>query len=244
MKAMIFAAGLGKRLGEITKEIPKALVEINGKTILQIAVEKVAKHGFDDIIVNIHHFAGKIEKEIELIRKKGYRITVSDEQEMLLETGGGLYKARWFFDNEPFLLYNADIITDLNLNALYRFHQDMGGLATLAVRNRADNRYFLVDNDGIIKGWCNKATGEKVIPGPGTGTLSEIGFSGVHVVNPEIFKYMYEGIYSMTSLYLKLAVDHKIFTFRHDEDFWVDVGTLKDLENIKEQFRKSPRQFR
>jgi NDP-sugar pyrophosphorylase family protein len=238
MKAMIFAAGLGKRLGEITNEIPKALVEINGKSILQLVIEKVAGYGFDDILVNVHHFAGKVENEIELLRRKGYQITVSDERDLLRETGGGLYKARWFFDKNPFLIYNADIITDLDLSALYRFHLEKKGLASLAVKNRPGNRFFLFDSDGILRGWRNIATGEEVITGNTTEDLSQIAFSGVHIVDPEIFNYMSEGIYNMTTLYLKLAVDHRIYAFRHDKDFWADIGTVKDLESVRERFRK------
>ena len=109
MKAMIFAAGLGKRLGNITKDTPKALVDINGKSILRRIVEKVTSHGFSDIIVNVHHHAGLVEKEIEKLVSEGFQISVSDERDLLLETGGGLYKAKWFFDDRPFLLYNSDI---------------------------------------------------------------------------------------------------------------------------------------
>lgn len=239
MKAMIFAAGLGKRLGEITKEIPKALVEINGKSILQMVVEKVSAHGFDDILVNVHHLAGKVENEIGKLKKMGFQIVVSDERDVLCETGGGLYKARWFFDNNPFLIYNADIITDLDLTALYRFHQEKKGLASLAVRNRPGNRFFLFDNDGILRGWRNIATGEEIITVDTTRNLSQIAFSGVHIVDPEIFNYMSEGIYTMTTLYLKLAVDHQIYAFRHDKDFWADIGTVKDLESVRERFRKN-----
>jgi NDP-sugar pyrophosphorylase family protein len=238
MKAMIFAAGLGLRLGKITTKIPKALVRINGKSILQIAVEKITNHGFDDIIVNVHHFADKVEKEIDFLRKKGYRISVSDEKELLLETGGGLYKARWFFDNNPFLLYNVDIITDLDLTAFYRFHTENKGLASLAVRNRSDNRFFIVDNEGLIRGWCNKATGEEIISGSRPDKLSEIAFSGVHVVKPEIFDYMNDGIYSMTTLYLRLAANHRISTFRHDEGFWADIGTSENIEVVRKYFTK------
>jgi N-acetyl-alpha-D-muramate 1-phosphate uridylyltransferase len=104
MKAMIFAAGLGKRLGKITEKIPKALVDINGKTALQIAVEKCSSFGFDDIIINVHHFADMVENEVSRLNKMGFNITVSDERDMLLENGGGLYKARKFFDKNPFLL--------------------------------------------------------------------------------------------------------------------------------------------
>ena len=239
MKAMILAAGLGKRLGDVTKKVPKALVEINGKSILQIAVEKVTSHGFDDVIVNVHHFAGLVEKEIEFLTKKGFRISVSDERELLLETGGGLYKARWFFDSNPFLIYNADIITDLDLTSLYSFHIENKGLASLAVRNRPGNRFFLVDSEGIVRGWCNKATGEEIITGIRQDSLSELAFSGIHVVNPEIFSYMNDGIYTMTSLYLKLAAEHKISTFRHDEGFWADIGTPENLENVRKQYGKN-----
>lgn len=233
MKAMIFAAGLGKRLGELTRSSPKALAEINGKSILRIAVEKLASHGFDKIIVNVHHFADMVENEIIMLRKEGYGISVSDERGLLLDTAGGLFKARWFFDDKPFLLYNTDIITDLDLEALYRFHIKKGGIATLAVRDRKDNRLLLVTGEGLLGGWCNKATGEKIIARGAGHDLHEIAFSGIHVVSPGIFDFMKDEIYSMTSLYLDLAADHKIFTCRHDKDYWIDVGTPSDLDEVR-----------
>ena len=237
MKAMIFAAGLGKRLGEISKSIPKALVEINGKSILQIAVEKVAKHGFNDIIVNVHHFADQVEEEIEKLRKMGFMITVSDERQLLLETGGGLFKAGWFFDEKPFLLYNTDIVTDLDLSAMYNYHIRNGGIATLAVRNRKGNRFFLIDESGLLKGWCNKATGEEILVISHRDSLRETGFSGIHIVDKEIFKYMEEGVYSLTPLYLQIAKSHKILTFSHNEGFWADIGTPENLEQVRKYFR-------
>ncbi len=233
MKAMIFSAGLGKRLGKITENIPKALIDINGKTALQRAVEKCTLHGFNEIIINVHHFAGMVENEAERLRQLGYTITVSDERNILLETGGGLFKARYFFDQNPFLLYNTDIITDLDLTALLGFHKKNRGLATLAVRNRPGNRFFLVDGKGVLHGWYNKATGEQIISGRLTEGLTEIAFSGIHIVNPEIFSYMEEGIFSLTKLYLQLASDHKIFTFRHDGGYWYDVGTPESLEKAR-----------
>jgi NDP-sugar pyrophosphorylase family protein len=236
MKAMIFAAGIGKRLGEITQTGPKALVKINGKSILRIAVEKVSYHGFDEIIINVHHFAGMVEDEINELIKEGYTISVSDERDQLLETGGGLYKARWFFDDKPFLLYNADIITDLDLTAMYRFHIADNRLATLAVAKRNHDRLFLADSNGIICGWLNKQTGERIIARIEEKPFSEIGFSGIHVVNPEIFNFMNEGIYSMTSLYLNLAATQRICTYRHDNDFWADIGTPEELSKIRRHF--------
>jgi MurNAc alpha-1-phosphate uridylyltransferase len=239
MKAMIFAAGLGKRLGKITESIPKALVDINGKTALHLAVEKCSNHGFDDIIINVHHFADMVEAEVENLIKIGFRIAVSDEREMLLETGGGLYNARGFFDNEPFLIYNVDIISDLDLSALFRYHLEKKGLATLAVRNRPGNRFYLIDDSGRICGWRNKATGEEILTGRNAGELSEIAFSSMHIVEPEIFKYMKEGIYTMTDLYLKLSVNHNIFTYRDDTGYWGDIGTPESLEYARNLFWKS-----
>jgi NDP-sugar pyrophosphorylase family protein len=236
MKAMIFAAGLGTRLGKITENIPKALVDINGKTALQIAVEKCSSHGFDEIIINVHHFADMVVNEIGRLKKSGFNISVSDESDMLLDTGGGLYKAKWFFDNTPFLLYNIDIITDLDLKILLNYHLGKDGIATLAVRERPGNRFFLVDKRGRIRGWHNKSSGEKIFAGNNLHNLSEIGFSGIHIVNSEIFKFMNEGVYSLTSLYLGLAADHKIYSFRHDEGFWADIGTAENLEYVRKYF--------
>jgi MurNAc alpha-1-phosphate uridylyltransferase len=236
MKAMIMAAGKGTRLGKITRKIPKVLLEINGKSLLRHAVENCTNSGFYDIIINIHHLADQVEQEIEKLRKEGYKITVSDERDKLLETGGGLYKARDFFDKNPFLLLNADTITDLDLSVLYQYHLDMKGLATLAVRNRPGKRYFLVNQEGLLKGWCNKDTGERIIAGDETVTLTEIAFSGRHIINPEIFNYMSEGVYTMTALYLHLAEKHRIVTYREDGGYWLTVGTPEDLENIRNFF--------
>jgi N-acetyl-alpha-D-muramate 1-phosphate uridylyltransferase len=233
MKAMIFAAGLGKRLGSITRDIPKALVDINGKTALQLAVEKCSSFGFNDIIINVHHFADMVEEEVTRLNSKGFSISVSDERDKLLENGGGLYKARNFFDNNPFLLYNVDIISDLDLSALYMLHSEKKGLAALAVRNRPGTRFLLVDKQGQLRGWRNKSTGEQILAGRSENGLTEIAFSSMHIVEPEIFNYMSEGIYTMIDLYLRLAVEHKIFTLKHNEGYWVDVGTPESLDYVR-----------
>lgn len=233
MKAMIFAAGLGKRLGTITENIPKALVDINGKTVLHIAVEKCTNYGFSDIIINVHHFADMVEEEVGRLNDLGYRISVSDERDMLLENGGGLFKARYFFDNEPFLLYNVDIISDLDLSALFRLHSEKKGLATLAVRHRPGKRFLLIDKQGQLRGWRNVSTGEQILAGTSPGGLTEIAFSSMHIAEPEIFNYMTGGIYTLIDLYLRLAEDHNIFTLKHDEGYWVDVGTPESLEYVR-----------
>lgn len=233
MKAMIFAAGLGRRLGKITENIPKALVGINGKTVLQLAVEKCSEYGFDDIIINVHHFADMVEDEVQRLKKMGFNISVSDERDLLLENGGGLYKARGFFGKDAFLLYNADIVSDFDLSALYRFHIEKKGLATLAVRHRPGKRFLLIDKDGQLHGWRNIITGEQILKGVPEDGLSEIAFSSMHIVEPEIFNYMSEGIYSMVHLYLKLVSDHNIYTLTHDDGYWIDIGTPESLESAR-----------
>ena len=238
MKAMILAAGKGTRLGKISETIPKVLLDINGKTLLRLAVENCAASGFDDIIINVHYKADMVEEEIGKLKKDGFRITVSDERDLLLETGGGLWKAREFFDNDPFLLCNADTITDLDLNRLFSFHHEKGGLATLAVRNRPGKRYLLVNQDGLMKGWTNKQSGERIIACEEDEVLSEIAFSGRHIIEPEIFSYMSDGVYTMTAVYLQLAGSHNINTYREDGGYWITVGTPEDLENARAFFNK------
>jgi NDP-sugar pyrophosphorylase family protein len=244
MKAMIFAAGLGKRLGKITENIPKALVEINGKSALHLAVEKCSRYGFDDIIINVHHFADMVEEEVAKLNKMGFSISVSDEREMLLENGGGLYKARSFFDENPFLLYNVDIISNLDLSDLYRTHIEKKGLAVLAVRHRPGKRFLLIDDCGQLRGWRNISTGEQILAGVSNEGLSEIAFSSMHIVEPEIFSYMTEGIYTMVDLYLKLAAKHQIFTLKHDEGYWVDVGTPESLDHVRKLLKEEKEQIR
>lgn len=236
MKAMIMAAGKGTRLGKMSETIPKSLLEINGRTLLRRSVENCSAFGFDEIIVNVHHLADLVEAEIGNLRKDGFNITISDERDLLLETGGGLYKARHFFGSEPFLLCNADTLTDLDLNAFYNYHLKMKGLATLAVRNRPGNRYFLADAEGMLKGWCNKATGERIIAGEEKYPLKEIAFSGRHIIDPEIFNYMSDGIYTLTALYLHLAELRNIFTYLENGGYWLTVGTPEDLEVARKFF--------
>jgi NDP-sugar pyrophosphorylase family protein len=238
MKAMILAAGRGTRLGKITEGIPKALVDINGKTALRIAVEKCTSYGFDEIIVNVHHFADLVEEEVQRLNESGFKVTVSDERGRLMETGGGLFEARSFFDRTPFLVYNVDIISDIDLTAFYRFHMQQNGIATLAVGNQSGNRVFLIDSTGLVKGWRNTATGKEILSGKSPEELYEVAFLGFHMIDPAIFNYMYEGVYSMTDLYLSLAHDHKIFTYNTANEFWGDIGSPESLEYVREHYKE------
>ncbi|TFH46319.1 MAG: nucleotidyltransferase family protein [Bacteroidia bacterium] len=233
MKAMIFAAGLGTRLGDISREMPKALVDINGRSALRIAAENLNKAGFEDLLVNIHHHPSLMMQEIDRLRSDGFNITVSDESEELLDTGGGLLKAQGFFNDGSFVCYNVDIFTDLNIRALYDYHVASAALATLAVRHRQGNRFLLVDRGRRVRGWCNNATKEEILTVGSRKGLEEIAFSGIQVVSPDIFGMMSEGIYSMTSLYLMLAGKNIINSFLHDEGYWFDCGTPRNLEKIR-----------
>lgn len=237
MKAMILAAGRGTRLGNLTETKPKVLIDINGKSMLQHAVEKCSASGFDDIIINVHHFADQVENEILRLNSSGFRITISDERDKLLDTGGGLFKARNFFDQDPFLLYNADIITDNDISLLLDNHHKNRSLATLAVRNREGVRYLLVNQEGLLRGWCNKATGERIITENSDEKLTEIAFSSIHIIEPEIFNFMSEGVYTMTALYLQLAASHRISTVRIDDGYWFNAGTPEILEEVREYLR-------
>jgi len=233
---MIFAAGLGKRLGKITETMPKALVKIGGKSALHRVVEYITSFGFDDIIVNIHHFADLVEDEVKLLNGLGYHVSISDERELLLENGGGLYKAREFFNDDPFLLYCVDIVTDLNLKSMLDYYNTLQCLAVVAVRDRPGKRFLLTDRSGRLRGWCNTETNERIVTGESDEELSMIANSSVHIVSPEIFDFMHDGIYSMVKLYLDLAADSKIWTYRHDDGYWIDIGTPESLEKARRLF--------
>ena len=165
MKAMILAAGLGTRLKPFTDEHPKALVVINGKTLLQRNIEYLAKFGIKDVIINVHHFPEQIKKTLEKNKGFGSKITISDESDAILETGGGLKKAGWFFKDskQPFVVMNVDVLTDMNLKAMIDEHKNLQPVATLAVTTRHTSRYFLFDEMPNLCGWRNEKTGEQKI---------------------------------------------------------------------------------
>ncbi len=238
MKAMIFAAGLGTRLLEETSDKPKALVEIDGKTLLQRAIEKLKNEGVDEIVVNVHHFAGRV---IQFLSENDFGIPVhiSDESGKLLETGGGLKKAARFFDDKSsVIIYNVDILSNLNIKKLVAEHQKSGVLATLVVRNRTTQRYLKFDNEKRLVGWINKKTGEtKVSVAENFNKSVEMAFSGIHIVEPKLFKLMpAEERFPIINLYLELAKTHLIKGYFDDSDLWMDVGKPEQLEEARRLF--------
>jgi mannose-1-phosphate guanylyltransferase len=227
-KAMILAAGLGTRLGELTAGQPKALVEWNGVPLLERVIRKLISDGFTEIVINVHHFADRI---IEFVDKKdrfGIRIEFSEEREQLLDTGGGIARASWFFGEEPFLVYNVDIHSDIDLRRLYRAHQKGGCIATLAVKERVTSRSLLMDQRGLLKGWRDNRTGETILVDRDPEGLIPIAFSAIHVLSPEILElFPEEERFPIVPFFLELARSRDILLYRHDRDEWIDLGKLE-----------------
>lgn len=233
MQAMIFAAGLGTRLRPITLTKPKALVEIEGMTLLEIAILRLKSVGCQEIIINIHHFGQQIIDYIQQKNQFEIKILFSDETDQLLDTGGGLKKAAWFFKTEPFFVYNADILSNIDLSEMYNYHLDSKAIATLAVKERTSSRQLLFDTNEILCGWENNSSGEKIIC-RNAEKLQPLAFSGIHVVNPAIFSFFpKKDVFSIVDLYLEVAKTEVIKGYRHDEAFLLDVGKIDSLEIAK-----------
>jgi MurNAc alpha-1-phosphate uridylyltransferase len=238
MKAMILAAGLGTRLKPFTDKHPKALAIVNGKTILQRNIEYLASFGIKEVIVNVHHFADQI---IDLIKEEnGFEsdIIFSDETNEVLETGGGIKKAAWFFEkNESsFVVMNVDILTDMNLKEMIFQHQKNNPIATLAVTSRKTSRYFLFDEKNYLCGWENEKTGEKKISRTSEKYFQK-AFSGIHVISPKIFSLIkMKGKFSMVDVYLELAKTQMIAAFDHSNSKFIDVGKPESILKAEEMF--------
>ncbi|HHM21631.1 MAG TPA: nucleotidyltransferase family protein [Bacteroidetes bacterium] len=241
MKSMIFAAGLGTRLRPLTNDRPKALVEVKGKPLLQYSIEALIKAGSTEIIINVHHFADLIENFLTKKNNFGIRIEISDEREKVLETGGGLKKAQWFFnDGAPFLLCNVDVLTNMDLKAFYNAHPPSGTLATLAVRNRPSSRYLLFDKNNRLIGWENVTNHTRQsLPQsrmPQKKNIQHLAFSGIHVLSPRIFEYMPpEDKFSIIEVYLRAMDKETIRAYPHDTDNWLDVGRPESLMEAEKQ---------
>lgn len=239
MKAMIFAAGLGTRLMPLTQDRPKALVEINGKTLLEMAITSLVNFGCRSIIINVHHYHDQIIRFLKHKDNFGIEIQISDETEKLLDTGGGIKKASWFFmGNRPFLVHNVDIIGGPDLRRFYNFHISSESIATLAVSGRSSSRYFLFDDQKNLCGWRNVKTGEEKITRTPVGELNEKAFSGIHAADPGIFKYFpKEDTFPLVNFLLDVAVEKRISYFEHPDTEWFDIGTPEKLKQAEIRLR-------
>jgi NDP-sugar pyrophosphorylase family protein len=238
-KAMIFAAGLGTRLKPFTDHHPKALAVVNGKTLLQRNIEYLAGYGITNIIVNAHHFAEQISDFITHNRFPGLRVSLSYEKNQPLETGGGLKHASWFFQDErdPFIVMNADILTNLNIHNIVADHYEHQPLVTLAVTNRKSSRSFLFNEENILSGWRNNTTGEEKIARVDQPILIPASFSCVHVIEPGMLHLMEQrGKFSIIDTYLQLAKNYNIRGFWHNDDTVVDVGKPESIAEAEHFF--------
>lgn len=235
MKAMIFAAGLGTRLYPITQTTPKALIKVKNIPLIEIVIRRLMTFGYNEIIINIHHHADQIEQFVQSKNDFGIRIAFSDERDKLLDTGGGLKKASWFFDDgKPFLVHNVDVISDIDFGQLMERQIDSKALVTLAVKTRPSSRYLLFDHQNCLCGWENTNTEEKIIVRP-SAEIQPYAFSGIQVVDPDIFNYIsQEGKFSIIDVYLKLAAGHIIKSFEHNKSLWLDVGKVESLTKAGE----------
>jgi len=234
MQAMILAAGLGTRLKPFTDKHPKALAPVNGKTVLQRNIEYLQQHGIFDVIVNVHHFALQIVETIDQNNGWGSRVTISDETDEVLETGGGIKKAAWFFNPQaPFVVINADILTDLNLTAMLKAHLTHQPMGTLAVTRRPSSRALLFDNHNRLCGWTNQKTGE--LKGKNGYPLA---FSGIQILDPFIFDLIrFTGKFSMIDVYLDLCNSFAFEAFDHSQSLFADIGTPEKLLEAEKWFK-------
>ena len=235
---MILAAGLGTRLKPFTDKHPKALAMVNGKSLLQRSIEYLRDFGINDVVVNVHHFASRVIAAIKKNNGFGSQITISDETEEVLETGGAIKKASWFFkDNEPFVLMNVDVLTDMDLSLMVKQHNTLKPLATLAVTGRKTSRYFLFDELDNLAGWKNEKTGEQKMSKEITG-YKQKAFSGIHIISPEIFSLIkHEGKFSIIDVYLELSKTHPISAFDHSTSKFIDVGKPESIAQAERMFK-------
>ncbi len=246
MKAMIFAAGLGTRLHPLTDDRPKALVEIDGRTLLEITLTRLRAFGIHDVIINVHHFADMVVDYLKKNDDFGMRIAISRE-DVLLDTGGGLKKAAWFFKDSrghfgketPFILHNVDVLSTIDLERMRQLHFETQALATLAVQDRETSRYLLFDERRQL---CGRRAGrnqphELVRP---TQQAQARAFSGIHVISPRLFSLMTEdGVFSIITSYLRLAAQgEKILAFCADEYYWRDLGSPENVAQAAQDLKQ------
>ena len=246
MKAMILAAGLGTRLRPLTDDRPKALVEVAGRTLLEITLSRLREVGVRQVIVNVHHFADMVVEYLKTNNNFGMRIEVSRE-DVLLDTGGGLKKAAWFFKDssgkdEPFILHNVDVISTIDLERMVQFHQEREALATLAVQGRETSRYLLFDEQlrlcGRLSGGDQQA---EFVHSSQQLQVQALAFSGIHIISPRIFPMISEdGEFSIITSYLRLAKQgEQIVGFRSDEYYWRDLGRPENVAQAEKDFNNN-----
>ncbi len=245
MNAMIFAAGLGTRLKPLTDNTPKALLTVNGKPMLEHIILKLKAAGFNQIVINIHHFGEQIIDFLEANDNFGLQIHISDERDYLLDTGGGIKKAAHFFQRDkPILVHNVDIASNVNLQDLYNAHLAAKPLATLLVSQRETSRYLLFNKDNKLCGWRNRETGEvkSYYPQFDPRQYKEFAFGGVHVLSPQIFEWMEEwtGKFPIINFYLSICAKAKIQAYPAENLELIDIGKPEAIEKAEAWMKSHP----
>lgn len=234
---MLFAAGLGTRLKPFTDHHPKALAEVNGKTLLEHNIRYLQRYGIYEVVINVHHFADQIESFLKTNKNFGSNIHISDERDMLLDTGGGLKKASGEFEwAKPIVVMNVDVLTNLNLADIIEAHKANDVIATLAVMKRNSSRQLLFDEHMLLCGWANNKTGEQRIARESTW-LQPYAFSGIQVISPAITNAPFNGKFSIIDTYLYYAKEHLIKGYDHTGDIFIDVGRPESLEEAEGLFK-------
>jgi NDP-sugar pyrophosphorylase family protein len=246
MKAMILAAGLGTRLRPLTDHRPKALVEVAGRTFLEITLVRLRSFGIEDVIINVHHYAEMVVDYLRAHDNFGMRIEISRE-DVLLDTGGGLKKAAPFFldsansQDKPFIVHNVDVLSSIDLRRMAQFHAEHQATATLAVQDRETSRYLLFDPSLHLCGRRAGGGGKPELVRPGQ-QFEAFAFSGIHVISPRFLAMLSEeGAFSIITSYLRLAArEEKICAFRADEYYWRDLGKLDKLPQAAADLKRNP----
>jgi len=236
INAMIFAAGLGTRLKPYTANCPKALVELAGKPLLEHCILKLKAFGVDRIVINVHHFADQIEEFLLSKDNFGMDIRISDERELLLDTGGAIKNARpLFIPNAPVLIYNVDVLSSLKLEDLFAAHQRSQSLATLNMRDKNTSRCLCFNKEGLLSGWKDEAKGEVKIVNETFNTSDDFSFSGIHIIDSQLLDLIEEeAVFSIIDLYLRLAKNHRIAGYYDTSDIWMDLGKPEQLQKAEE----------
>jgi NDP-sugar pyrophosphorylase family protein len=241
MRAMVLAAGLGTRLRPLTNDRPKALVEIDGRSLLEIALARLRSFDITDVIVNVHHFADKIVDYLKGHDNFGMNIAISRE-EVLLDTGGGLKKASHFFlqgsADEPFIVYNVDVLSSINLSCIVDAHRSGEALATLAVQHRDSSRLLLFDQDSQLCGRQSRGAAPEIVRP--ASEIRSLAFCGIHVISPRIFSSMNEtGVFPIVPVYLRLSGQgERVVGFPADDYYWRDLGRRESLEQAARDLRE------
>lgn len=241
MKAMVLAAGLGTRLAPLTNDRPKALVEIAGRTLLEITLARLRDFGITEVIVNVHHFADKLADYLAANRDFSMRIEISRE-DVLLDTGGGLKKAGWFFleggTDEPFFVHNVDVLSTIDLRRLLESHVEAGALATLAVQQRETSRYLLFDEQLRLCGRRRARESKDELVRHCSQPVA-LAFSGIHVISPRLLRMCREdGVFSIVDAYLRFASEgERILAFRADGYYWRDLGKPESVKQAEQDLR-------